>query len=389
MSEKQPPIKDKSSAVIYLYASNRRDKIIPALTKHFVIVDAKPILPKGFVLAKAFKVLAKLLRSYPVLRRLRRDNKSVIVMVDSYSFDDLAIGIIAKFLHLPLFIRLRGGMWRELNDRWQSKPFPIRQLYTAYRHFCRDQILLMADGIITVSYFLRNQIIYHFNKNIDFGKIKTVYNPVNFTAFDEVKEGNFRKKLGMIEGDRIILTVTSFDAYKKYTGIAYYLPAILRVLDENDDWYFAIAGRGCSFKRVRKSILEITPENLKERIIFTGYYKPIEEALKDSDIVVHLAFRETAPNVVLEAQAAGKPTICNYFGGSPELLQNWHDNPCCVIKEVTELHESLKVLVNSSELRKSVGRKNRQAVEKEFTYENIGDDFYLCINSILGRNTHS
>ena len=135
--------------------------------------------------------------------------------------------------------------------------------------------------------------------------------------------------------------------------------------------------------------MQITSDNLKKRIIFTGYYKPIEEAFVDSDIVVHLSFRESMSNVVLEAQAAGKPTICNDFGGSSEMLQNWHSNPCCVVKEVSELYESLKVLVNSSELRKSMGRKNRRAVEGKFTFENIGDDFYRCIKSLLNRNTRS
>ena len=310
-------------------------------------------------------------------------------MVDSFNIEDLVIGIMAKFLRLPFFIRLRGGMWREVADKWQFKPFPIKQIRRGIPQFCREQVLLMADGIIPVSYFARNQIIYYFNANIDFNKIMPVYNPVNFTAFDAAERGNFRKNLGMTEDDRIILSVTSFSVYKKYMGIVYYLPAILQVLEENKDWYFVMAGTGWKFERKCKSILEIVPDNLKNRIIFTGYYSPIEEAFVDSDIVVHLSFMDAAPNVILEGQAAGKPTICNYFGGSPELLQNWHSNPCCVIKEVSELYESLKVLVNSRQLCESIGRKNRRAVEGRFTFENIGDDFYRCINSLLNRNTRS
>jgi glycosyltransferase involved in cell wall biosynthesis len=386
MIEKQSPIKDKSPTMIYLHGWTRKGKIIPALNRHFTVIDANPRRPKGIFPVVVFKVLKKLFQSYSSLRKLRKGNQSLIVMVDAYNLEDLVVGVMAKFLHLPFFIRLRGGMWREIQDRWQFKPFPISQIRRGIAQFYRDQILLMVDGVIPVSYFLKNQIIYHFNTNIDFGKIMPVYNAINFAAFDETPKGNFKKKLGMTEDNKIILSVTSFNTYKKYMGIVHYLPAILRVLEENGDWYFIMAGTGWKFEKKRKSILDMVPDNLKKRIIFTGYYKPIEEAFVDSDIVVHLSFRESMSNVVLEGQAAGKPTICNDFGGSSEMLQNWHSNPCCVVKEVSELYESLKVLVNNSELRESMGRENRRAVEGKFTFESIGDDFYRCINSILGRN---
>ena len=168
-------------------------------------------------------------------------------------------------------------------------------------------------------------------------------------------------------------------------AIAYYLPAIVQVLEENGNWYFAIAGSGYSFERARKKILGMVPEHIKNRILFTGYYKPIEEAFADADVVLHLAFRETAPSVVFEAQAAGKPVVVNDFGGSPELLQNRYDEVECVVRESRELYESLKILVSNDELRKSIGQKNRQAVEKKFTYENVGDGFYRCINSLVNE----
>jgi hypothetical protein len=105
-------------------------------------------------------------------------------------------------------------MWREIQDRWQFKPFPISQIRRGIAQFYRDQILLMADGVIPVSYFLKNQIIYHFNANIDFGKIMPVYNAINFAAFDETPKGNFKKKLGMTEDNKIILSVTSFNTIR-------------------------------------------------------------------------------------------------------------------------------------------------------------------------------
>lgn len=327
------------------------------------------------------------MRTYRVLRRLREDNHSLIVMVDGFAPVRIATGLIAKSLHVPFLVRLRGGMWREVNDMWQLKPFPIKQLYSTYYYLRRRKLLSLADGIITVSHFLKNQIIC--NTDIDVDKIMPVYNPINFAAFDNTQKGNFRKNLKISENVKILLTVTNFNYYKKYMGITYYLPAILKVLKENHNWYFVIVGGGYSFERACKIILAVVPGDIRDQIVFTGYYEPIEEAFIDADVVLHLAFRETAPNVVLEAQAAGKPMIVNDFGGSAELLQNWYDEPECVIREIRELYESLKTLVGNDQLRKVMGRKNREAVERKFTYESIGDEFFNCISLLRDRTTRS
>jgi len=384
MTERESLFKDKSSAVIYLCCSKRKGKITAALSRHFNLIDPNRNPRKGPPVLRAF---IRAMRTYLALRKLREDDHPLMVMVDSPTPAHIAMGMIAKSLHLPFFVRLRGGMWREVEDKWQLKPFPIKQLYSTYYHFCRRRILSLADGIITVSYFLKNQIIC--NTDIDLGKIMPVYNPINFAAFDETQKGNFRKNLKISEHDKIILTVTNFNYYKKYMGITYYLSAILQVLQENRNWYFVIVGGGYSFERARKSILEMVQEDIREQIVLTGYYEPIEEAFVDADVVLHLAFRETAPNVVLEAQAARKPVLVNHFGGTAELLQNRYDQPSCVIKEVSELYQSLTTLVKSEQLRKSIGQKNRQAVTEKFTYDNIGNDFCRCINLILDRKVRS
>jgi len=347
---------------------------------YFHVIDANPASRKGF---SKLTAVAWVLHHYSVLRKLRKDNPSLIVMVNSLAHRQIAMGMIAKSLHLPLFVRLRGGMWREFSDKWHFKPFPIKQFFSGYLSLCHRLMLSLADGIIPVSYFLKNQIIC--KTDIDLGEIIPVYNPINSTAFDETQEGNFRNNLKIPEHAKIMLTVTNFNYYKKYMGITYYLPAILQVLRENQNWYFIIVGAGYSFERARKSILEMVTEDMKDRIIFTGYYKPIEEAFTDADIVVNLAFRETLGMVILEAQAAGKPVVVNDFGGMPELLQNRYDKPSCVIKEISELYQSLTTLVNSEELREFIGRKNRQAVAKKFTNESIGHEFYRCINSLIGK----
>jgi glycosyltransferase involved in cell wall biosynthesis len=375
--------KDKA-IMIYLGPSNRWQNIVPALNRHFRIFYHDLVSRKGPFLWTQLKAVISLFHVYRELRRLRKDNPSLIVMVQDFNPVNAGLGLVARSLGLPFFFRSRGGMWREVEDRGEFQPFPLRQLYHCFYSLCRRLVLSTADGIVPISEFNQNQILQFTGKSHN-KVLPIVYEPIDFASFDKAPEGNLKRKLGIKYQGKIILTVTNFYYYRKYMAISHYLPAIVQVLEENSDWYFIIAGSGYSFEKGRSSIMEKVPQNMKDRVIFTGYYRPIEEAFRDSDIAVHLTFRETAPIVVLEAQAAKKPLIVNDFGGSPEMLQNRYNEVQCIISEISELYGSLKVLVNDRKLRESIGQRNREAVSQRFNFEKTGDDFKRCVDMIFDR----
>ncbi len=392
--------RNTSRTILYLTNSERWGKVTPALSRHFSIIGGNPSTGKNATRSRKWlkmsitksPVLLRLaeLRSLPrlpatyfALRKLRRENELLIVMVNGFTTFDLALGLIAKMLGLPFLVRLRGGMWREVADYWQFQLFPLKQIYIMEYRFRRNRVLSLADGIIPVSHFLKNQIIH--STDIDINKIKTVYNPVDITAFDDARKGEFRKKVGIKEDQKIILTVTGFHFYKKYKGIFHYLPAMLQVLNENPKWVFVIAGGGYSFETARAQIMAKVPEQLASRILFVGHYEPIQEVFADADIVVHFSFRESAGQIVLEAQAARKPIIVNDFGGPPELLQQQHDGFVSVVYELTQLYESLTTLVINRDLRQLLCDENRKAVEVMFNIDTISSQFHGCIGSLVDQ----
>jgi glycosyltransferase involved in cell wall biosynthesis len=307
-------------------------------------------------------------------------------MLGGFSPNDLLLTVYAKLLGFPVIIRLRAGMGREYHAKWELLPFPLNQFYRLQLFFCRHYVLTRANGILTVSWFLRNQIVQY--TEIDPEKILTVYNPVDIDAFSKANAGNLRSKLQIPENAGIILTVTNFNYYKKYTGVCYYMPAIIQTLQEHPQWYFVIIGDGYLFKQGRKKILQLLPDDVKDRCIFAGYFSPIEDAFKDADVAVHLSFHDAAPNVVFEAQAAGKPIIVNDLGGSPELLLTKYTVPNCVIREASELYQSLTTFINDKQLREQIGQKNFNAI-KHFKFESVGAILHKSIISLIEQKVRS
>ncbi|RZK24655.1 MAG: glycosyltransferase family 1 protein [Hymenobacter sp.] len=78
-----------------------------------------------------------------------------------------------------------------------------------------------------------------------------------------------------------------------------------------------LVGKGEDETLLRTLIAE---QNLAGDVVLLGYHPQVATLLHAADIYVHTATRENCPYVVIEAQAAGCPTLALAAGGSPELL---------------------------------------------------------------------
>lgn len=115
-------------------------------------------------------------------------------------------------------------------------------------------------------------------------------------------------------GRPIILNIGQLEARKNQR----YLVAVAAELRQRYPGCLTVlVGKGEDEAMLRTLIAE---QNLGEDVVLLGYHSQVASLLHAADIYVHTAARENCPYAVIEAMAAGCPTVALAAGGSPELL---------------------------------------------------------------------
>lgn len=367
---------------LYPVGSGRLEKIAPALRRAFDVVEPglNPV-PRSLRTVPALGEAGKLVEYLgPIVSAPTADGEKPVVLVDSVGPFPLIVGLLCERLDVPFVVRLRGGMWKEFRDRAHTESFLRRHSHGRFKELVRNRVLSLADRILPVSPFLRTQIAYELE--VDLERVRVVHNPLETDRFDATPEGRFKRAVGLDDDERVVSAITSFNYRRKYEGIVHFAPAIQRVLEAHSDWHFVVAGAGTADEEGRKRIRERFDESVRDRVVFTGFYTPIEELLVDADIALHLSFRDAGPMAVLEAQAARTPIVVNTGGGMAGLLDR-SARETAVIENDDELYRSLNGFIEEPERRQAVGERNRRHIEREFAPETVATEFRDAIDDLL------
>jgi glycogen(starch) synthase len=118
----------------------------------------------------------------------------------------------------------------------------------------------------------------------------------------------------MFPGRPIILNIGQLEARKNQR----YLVAVAAELRQRyPNCVTVLVGKGEDETLLRTLIAE---QDLGDAVVLLGYHTQVATLLHAADVYVHTAARENCPYAVIEAMAAGCPTLALAAGGSPELL---------------------------------------------------------------------
>lgn len=370
---------------VYPLGSSRLEKTLPALKREFEIVDSEtnPI-PQDF---RHINPIRKIGTFYRIISPIINNKDEIIVIVYSFSTLSLLVGKLCNRLGVPFLVRIRGGMWGEFRDRARTNGNSrLRaRLHGEVKDYRRELVFSRADGILPISQFNRDQFFTESSARISPGRVQVVGNPLEVERFDNAPTGQLKQALNIPADDHLAITITSFNYQAKYKGVCYFMPAIGRVLSSHPNWHIAIAGNGAAVDQGHEEILSAVPEEVRSRVHLPGFWSPIETALADAEIALHLSYRDTAAMTVLEEQAARLPVIVNSACGMKNLIDKSNapvDIPV-VVSEPHEIERPLEELINNKSSRCEIGERNRNHVEREFSPATIGIEFHSAINKII------
>jgi phosphatidylinositol alpha-1,6-mannosyltransferase len=293
---------------------------------------------KGFVgkLSFILKVLNDIKKIHPDLIIINHINLSPIGL------------IVKRLFKTPYFLNVYGlEIWSGIN---KLKLVSLRQ----------------SNKIIGDCNFVLNYI--HTNFDIDKGKLKLLYDPVDLNKFKPLgKNTQLMNKYNIPNNKFIILTVGRLDRFKGHKLVINalkYLP---------DDIIYLIIGGG----KEEKILKDLVKENKVEgRVIFTG--RVPESELVDfyniCDVFVLISKfdkneGEGLPLTPIEAAACGKPIIVGNEDGSKEACIDGFNGFHVPSNDLSSLIDKLLFFYNNKEMALKMGINGRKMVEENFSYD--------------------
>ena len=197
-------------------------------------------------------------------------------------------------------------------------------------------------------------------------KMCIIENGIDFLKFEncEYYRANTRKKY-KIKDDEILIGVLARISEQKDPMTM--IKAFNEVYKECKNVKLMYAGSGNLEKRVQKYVEE---NNLKEKVIFTGWVKNVEECIPAFDIAVLPSKWEGFGLVLIEYMACNKPIVASSVGGIKDIIIDNKNGLLFKKEDYKELSEKIKILIGNNNLAKNFVQTNKE-YRKKYDIKNL------------------
>jgi len=167
------------------------------------------------------------------------------------------------------------------------------------------------------------------------------------------RDPDFWKRFGVCEPKTVLLYVGRISKEKDLDVIV----AACRRLDaENHPFQMIFVGAGPYLNELGKAL---------PKACFTGalYGVDLSTAYASADVFLFPSTTDTYGNVVVEAHAAGLPTVVSDTGGPKELVQHGVNGTITRGLDVEDFTRAVRKLIEDGPLRKKLGEQARKSVQ--------------------------
>ncbi|OGW84162.1 MAG: hypothetical protein A2987_00410 [Omnitrophica bacterium RIFCSPLOWO2_01_FULL_45_10] len=210
------------------------------------------------------------------------------------------------------------------------------------------------------------------------GKITVIHNGVEMPDDypDKVNASRIRNEFFIKEGEKVVGAIGSLHPRK---GHRYLIEAISK---NNSNIKLMIVGEGALKTELKRLSEEL---GIKDRVIFTGYRRDIDDLISSMDIVVHPSIEEGFGLAILEAMALGKIVVATDVGGIPEIINNGETGILVPCANADILAKTLSFLIERPDLSKTISEKGKKSVEKHFSIVKMVGEYENLYRDLLTR----
>lgn len=194
-------------------------------------------------------------------------------------------------------------------------------------------------------------------------KIVFIPNGVNTERFHPGRDVELRRELGIADEEFVVGTIGRLDPIKNHLGL---INSIRTLQMAGRKVRLVIAGDGPERARLEQACAAC-PDPAP---LILGYRSDTDRLYRAFDAFALNSFAEGMSNTVLEAMAAGLPTICSAVGGSLEILANDRGTLVGSGKD-DELSAAVLRYAESPELRRAHGSEARRYTLENFSLDRM------------------
>lgn len=119
-------------------------------------------------------------------------------------------------------------------------------------------------------------------------------------------------------------------------------------------------------------------------IEWRGHQDEMPEVLASAHVVVLPSYREGLPKILLEAAACARPIVATDVPGCREIVRDGENGVLVPPKDPNALARAIATLIGDPAMRRRMGTRGREIVEKEFSMEEISRQTLAVYRELLG-----
>ena len=270
------------------------------------------------------------------------------------------IAVTSRFPHVITLHGIMKQIVMKMNPPW----FSTHRLFAKYE----KRAINNAKDLIAINPYVLEQIEQDYSGN--------VYHIANAIHPD------FFRIPGCEEYD--IAFVGIYDKRKRLLNL---IKACNRVKETAPNLQLKIIGsnRDSSYENLIKKYIE--ENNLKNNIEFVGQLsqKELAKKLAKTKLLVLPSIEETAPMVIAEAQALGKPVIATDVGGIKHMIRDGVTGFVISPDDINAIAEKVRLLLEDDTLRRDMGKRVKQKAGNTYHPDIIAEKTFQVYKEIFSR----
>ncbi|KRP35251.1 MAG: hypothetical protein ABS34_11415 [Opitutaceae bacterium BACL24 MAG-120322-bin51] len=143
-----------------------------------------------------------------------------------------------------------------------------------------------------------------------------------------------------------------------------------------------LVGEGSERDRCKQRAKDL---GISAQVRFLGKTDSIEPILQASDLFVSTSLRDSLPNALIEAQAAGLPVVAYDVAGASEAFDQERSGLAVRSGEVDAFSRAIERLISSPQLRCDFGAHGRARAQKLYSPKIIGARYDAALSQLFGE----